>query len=414
MSNIPDQISPPGIDPAPTVNRLDDFSRLTALYRLMLLDSPPEVAFDRITHLLSKLLDAPVALMTLLDVNRQFFKSQIGLEEPWASARQTPLSHSFCQYVVMTGQPLIVTDARTDPLLATNRAIEDLNVIAYAGVPLCTEQGQVLGSLCVIDSVPRFWQNDELSILNDLAAMLMTEIELRRHLIESRQQNEELNAFSDMAAHDLRIPLNLIYGYLQLAQLELESATSDKLREYLERIAWGSVKMNNMISDLLMLTRVNQTGVKLEPLDMTTILTDVQTRLAAQTEQFGAVLKMPDFWPVALGYAPWIEEVWVNYISNALKYGGHPPVVTLGAEAAINGSVRFWVTDNGAGIPADQQVELFKPFSRLSGRPEAVEGEGLGLSIVKRIVEKLGGTVGVQSEIGLGSTFSFTLSSAPV
>ena len=124
-----------------------------------------------------------------------------------------------------------------------------------------------------------------------------------------------------------------------------------------------------------------------------------------------AEIIIPDEWPRALGYEPWVEEVWANYISNALKYGGHPLRVELGADVEPDGMVRFWVRDNGDGIAEEERARLFTPFTRLDKNSDR-KGHGLGLSIVKRIVEKLGGRVVVESEAGQGSTFSFTLPSA--
>lgn len=170
------------VTPQPTSYLLDP-SRLFALDRLDLLDSPPEPAYDRLTQLTARLLDVPVALMTLVDRDRQFFKSQVGLAEPWASARETPLSHSFCQYVVSKQMPLVVTDARTDPLLASNLAIPDLGVIAYAGVPLRSPEGVVIGSFCAIDTQPHAWTAEELAILDDLNQAVMTEIALRDKIV---------------------------------------------------------------------------------------------------------------------------------------------------------------------------------------------------------------------------------------
>jgi signal transduction histidine kinase len=103
----------------------------------------------------------------------------------------------------------------------------------------------------------------------------------------------------------------------------------------------------------------------------------------------------------------WVEEIWINYISNAIKYGGTPPQITLGSNLQSNGTVCFWVHDNGSGITPDDQAKLFIPFSRLEQRE--AEGHGLGLSIVERIVNKLGGQVAVDSVPGEGTTFSFTL-----
>jgi GAF domain-containing protein len=136
---------------------LSDSGRLEALYRAAILDTPAEEIFDRLTLLASHVLRVPVTLLSLVDQDRQFFKSQVGVGEPWASQRGTPLSYSFCQYVVTSGQPLIVTDARSEPLLRENPAIHDLDVVAYAGMPITSRDGYQLGTLCVIDSKPRVW-----------------------------------------------------------------------------------------------------------------------------------------------------------------------------------------------------------------------------------------------------------------
>jgi serine phosphatase RsbU (regulator of sigma subunit) len=156
---------------------LDDVERLRALERTGLLDSPPSAGFDRLTSLAARILRAPVSLVSLVDDHRQFFKSAVGLEE---GLRETPLSHSFCQHVVRSGAPLVVEDAETDARVAGNLAIPDLGVAAYAGVPLITSDGAVLGSFCVIDTVPRQWTEEELAILGELAGSVVTEIELHQ------------------------------------------------------------------------------------------------------------------------------------------------------------------------------------------------------------------------------------------
>ena len=156
-------------------------SRLQALEDTGLMDSPPEPAYDRLTHLAAEVLKAPVALISLVDDRRQFFKSSVGLPEPWASRRETPLTHSFCQHVVNEQQPLVVGDAAKDPRVADNRAVPDLGVTAYLGVPLTNYDGHILGSLCVIDSQPRQWSKHDVDMLTDLSLSVMAEIELRRH-----------------------------------------------------------------------------------------------------------------------------------------------------------------------------------------------------------------------------------------
>ena len=163
---------------------------VAAMQQAGLLDAPPEDAFDRLTRLAARSLGVPISLVSLVDANRQFFKSSMGLPEPVAAARQTPLSHSFCKHVVLSGEPLIVPDARLHPVLKDNPAI-GMGVVAYAGYPLATQDGLVLGSFCAIDTSPREWTAEQLGILQDLTAAAMTEIELRRSNYELRRKPGE-------------------------------------------------------------------------------------------------------------------------------------------------------------------------------------------------------------------------------
>ncbi len=176
---------PSGQVPAGSVRTLADLEqaagqtrRMEALRRTALLDTPAEEAFDRLARLTTRTLGVPVALVTLVDRDRQFFKSCMGLPPPWCDVRQTPLTYSFCVHVVATGQPLVIEDARHHPL-RENLAVDRLGVVAYAGFPLIASGGETLGTLCAIDSKPRTWKKLDLDILEDLAASVMTEIELR-------------------------------------------------------------------------------------------------------------------------------------------------------------------------------------------------------------------------------------------
>ena len=220
---------------------------------------------------------------------------------------------------------------------------------------------------------------------------------------------QELDAFAHTVAHDLKNPLNLITTYGGLLASPKSYHLGDEQREhFLDMIIHGAHKMNAIIDALLFLANVRMTDtVEIVPVDMTAIIEDVCDRLDFMIRDAGATLVIPENWPVALGYAPWIEEVWINYISNAIKYGGTTPYIELGADVEPDGLVRFWVRDQGAGLTPEEQAQLFTPFTRL-GQPE-VEGHGLGLSIVERIVQRLGGQVGVESAPGKGSTSYFTL-----
>lgn len=200
---------------------LTDVERLAALTESGLLDSEAEESFDRLTRLAGRLLDAPVALVSLVTDSRQFFKSAVGLAPPLDTQRETPLSHSFCKHVVQTDRPLIVDDARQHPLVSANPAIAENGVVAYCGIPLVVSSGHVLGSFCVIDNEARHWTPEEIQTVTDLAAAAMTEIELRARTREAEQRSAELERIHRE---------NLL---LQQMQAEAESA-QDRLVAILE------------------------------------------------------------------------------------------------------------------------------------------------------------------------------------
>lgn len=224
-----------------------------------------------------------------------------------------------------------------------------------------------------------------------------------------KASNAELDAFAHMVAHDLKNPITSIGMFRFAIEKNWHNMPAEQIKKMLGLIGHSAQKANQIIDALLLLSGVRQKEVTVEGLDMGMIMTQVQKALAPMIAEYQATLIVPNQWPLAYGYAPWIEQVWLNYLSNGLKYGGQPPQLELGA-SQIEGAVRFWVRDNGAGITPQAQAALFREFTRFA-KSSNVEGFGLGLSIVKRIVDKLGGEVGVKSHIGQGSEFYFTLPS---
>lgn len=264
--------------------------------------------------------------------------------------------------------------------------------------PLADRQGRLTGRLIV---------------LRDITARVQAEEDLRQRTAELEARNEELDAFTHTVAHGLKSPLAGIVGYAELAEEDLGTRPIEALREDLHIIIQSGRKMTAIVDDLLLLASVRKLeGMDIDPLDMATIVTDALGRLVGDVAEHRARIVLSETWPTALGYGPWVEEVWVNYLSNALKYGGQPPRVELGADRLADQSmIRFWVRDNGPGVPPEEQERLFMLFTRLD--PSRAEGHGLGLSIVQRIVERLGGEVGVESQIDRGSLFWFTLPAQP-
>ena len=238
--------------------------------------------------------------------------------------------------------------------------------------------------------------------------------ELQQRTIELQAQNEELDAFAHTVAHDLKTPVTSIVGYATMLEATYAELPEESLLICLRAIAEGGHKMSRIVDGLLLLAGVRKKEVKTSPLDMASIVAEPLRRLTDLIEDRRAEIILPETWPTALGYAPWVEEVWANYISNAIKYGGQPPRVELGATVRSDDdappAVRFWVRDNGPGLTREAQARLFIPFTQLDQL--RTEGYGLGLSIVQRIVDKLSGQVGVESEVGQGSIFSFSLPKA--
>lgn len=207
----------PETPPADHADRLSDPARLTALDGTDLLDSAPEEVFDRAVRLATRITGTPVGLLSLVDGKRQFFKAQSGLTGAVAQACQTPLSHSFCQYVVSTDTPLSVRDARDHALLRDNGAVADLDVVAYLGVPVHGADGDVLGSFCAIDDKPHDWTEADLAALTDLSGMLETEIALRQMLDDRQLLLREMN-------HRVKNIFAIISGIIRLSRRQESSA----------------------------------------------------------------------------------------------------------------------------------------------------------------------------------------------
>lgn len=219
--------------------RLTDPRRLASLAATNLMDSPHEEVFDRAVRLATQLTGRPVGLLSLVDGERQFFKAQVGLTGDVAKDRETPLSHSFCQHVVIDGAPLIVKDARDDPRVRDNLAIDDLGVVAYLGVPVHGPDGEPLGSFCVIDGHPHEWSAADLQTLEDLTAMIETDLKLRDTVAQRDLLISEMN-------HRLKNIFTLIGGMIRQSARD----ASDP-REMAEQIT-GRVQALNAAHSLVL------------------------------------------------------------------------------------------------------------------------------------------------------------------
>jgi signal transduction histidine kinase/HAMP domain-containing protein len=317
-------------------------------------------------------------------------------------------------WVMQHKESVIISDAANDDRFFSGVDEQTrFQTRSLLAVPLQV-RGSVIGVLEMVNKIVGPFDEDDLNLTEALAASVAVAIdnarligELRQYTVGLERQNAELDAFAHTVAHDLKNPLSGLTAFSTMLEAEGADMTNEEMLQDIHAITRNAQRMGNIIDELLLLASVRkQEQVESRPLDMAPIVAEAQERLSSMLAQHQGEVNAPDEWPVAVGYGPWVQEVWVNYISNALKYGGRPPRVELGATAQ-DGTVRFWVRDNGEGLTEEEQRNLFTEFTRL--HQVRAEGYGLGLSIVRRIVEKLGGDVGVESKAGAGSVFYFTL-----
>jgi PAS domain S-box-containing protein len=275
-----------------------------------------------------------------------------------------------------------------------------------------TDQQEAQSAIPLAQGGIRHYYDLYVSPLRSWRGRLVGSLIVLHDVTEHQRLIQELDAYAHTVAHDLKNPLANLISYAELLRVALGDQLGREFQEELSRISALSQKLASIVDSLLLLASVRQQEqVTGEPLDMALIVAEAQSRLAVLIEETQAEIVTPEKWPAAVGYAPWVEEIWVNYISNAIKYGENPPHIEIGADPQADGEVlRFWVRDNGSGLTPEQAAQIFTPFVQLN--QVKATGYGLGLSIVQRIAEKLGGTVGVESQPGQGSLFFFTLPKA--
>jgi signal transduction histidine kinase len=344
-----------------------------------------------------------------------------------------PPGQGIAGWVAREEKSAIVANVQDDPRFFPGIDEQTgFRTTSLLAVPL-RARGKVIGVLEVVNKRDGDFNEDNCALVEMLAASAAIAIDNARLYVRAQQEIaerkqaqeerekliEEVDAFAHTVAHDLKSPLFTLASFAEVLAEDYATLPEEEIRDYLQTIVRGGHKASSIVDELLLLTGVRKMEeVEMRPLDMASIVADAQQRMALMIEKYQAEIILPNAWPVALGYGPWVEEVWVNYLSNAIKYGGQPPRVELGAsppsvppasegEAKGGRMVRFWVRDNGPGLTLEERVRLFTPFTRLD--QVHTKGHGLGLSIVRRIVEKLGGQVGAESEAGQGSVFAFTL-----
>lgn len=238
-------------------------------------------------------------------------------------------------------------------------------------------------------------------------ARVRTHVTLRKAQQQLQHQNKELDAYAHTVAHDLKNPLTGVVSTAALLEHLEDRITDEERQHYVSIILHSARRCVETIDQLLLLAEQRNLRSYLVRLSMGDAVAEALAQLQTQVAEAQALITQPEQWPQVQGNQTLLSEIWMNYISNALKYGGRPPVIELGYEQVNPTTMRFWVRDNGPGLSETARSKLFQQFVRLD--PAKAEGTGLGLSIVRSMVQKLGGEVGFESLPGEGSTFFFTL-----
>lgn len=400
-----------------TTERLTDPKRLNILRMLDLLDNEAVDALDRMTKLASKIIDAPISLVSLLDVDKQIFKGMTGLKEPLATERTTPLSHSFCQYVVGTDEPLIVSDARQHPILKDNLAITELDVIAYLGMPLRIHQGPTLGSFCVIDTKPRDWTTEEVEIIRELSELVITELELRAALVEQRragqdqvklqleiERREMVDVFVRDFNHEFRTALASINSRTYMLYRSDNATDRNHYRQLVEQ---STEAITNLLDSMMILTRIDKldTDALRAKTHLHTCMEHIMDKVADIIQSKHITINLPDLTalPAIQGNQQHITIVLEQLMKNAIAFS-HPGNTIDVTQTVQDKVVHLDITNYGDSIPAEAQESIFQLFYR-QDEARTERGLGLGLPIAKRILKRYYGDLTLLKSDEAGTTF---------
>lgn len=388
--------------------------RLKAVYEYHILDTLPEADFDDITRIAADLCHTPISLVSIIDADRQWFKSRYGLITP-----QISRDFAFCSYTISNDDEItVIPDLRRDERFFDNPYVtSDPNILFYAGIPLVTPAGYAIGTLCVWDKQPRTLDDNQMRTLKALARQVVSQLELRKKNVQLKQQHailqdayKDLERFSYIASHDIKGPLNNIISLAQLLKDEYGMKLEENGNVYVNYIFDAAYQCSDLVTGILHYSKSTQ------------ILVDVQEDIdvAALLEEIGGLLKMPPYTTISYVYQKGfkyvhtsriaLKQILMNLLHNALKYTDKVVTeieVILYEDAA---AYYFEIKDNGPGIAREDKDKMFDLFQRLGHKERGEDGSmGVGLAIVKKLTEKLGGEITVTSELGQGTSFLVTV-----
>ncbi len=392
----------------------NESQRLERLRNYGVLDTPAEEAFDRVVRLAAAILDVPIALISLIDDGRQWFKAKVGLDAP-----ETPRDFAFCAHAILGNDVFVVADAALDPRFKTNPlVVGDPKIRFYAGAPLTTHDGLNLGTVCAIDRKPRTLTEEEKVLLRDLGAIVIDQMELRAagrkalaEVDERRRVDAFMTAFVSTVNHELRTPLTSIIGAIDLINSGAMGEVSPEVADLLTIADRNSAVLLRLINDLLDSAKIADGNLKL---DLTTF--DLDTAVRESVENMASYFRDHHVTVTYDGESGAsvradkvrLAQVMNNLLSNAVKFSPQGGEVRV-ALRRVDGRAEVSVSDRGGGIPVSIRGRIFQKFVQGDGGGAKRPGTGLGLSIAKAIIEQHGGQIGFQTETGVGTRFYFSL-----
>jgi signal transduction histidine kinase len=404
------------VEPSIPVN---EAQRLATLERYSILDTPPEVAFDRMARIVARIFAAPIAMVTFIEKDRQWFKACFGTD-----LRENTRALSFCSQTILTDEVMVVPDAILDERFRDNPVALDMGLRFYAGAPLRTVDGRNIGTLCIYDLKPRAGlSSEQRETLVDLAAMVVDDLESRltaqraartelqlakvnQELAKRLEQVNDLNAsqqrFVADASHELRAPLTLIQGNIELILAHPELEVSER-EIALTEAKNEAERLGRLVTDMLHLVRngADQT-LDHNNLDFEKIvrLCLEESRPLAHAHTLTVDLESKAH---VIGQADRIKQLVLILLGNALKYTPPPGCITV-TTTDLEHEVELTVEDTGIGVAEQELERVFERFYRTGvARNQFADGTGLGLPIARSIVEAHGGSIWMESVIGQGS-----------
>ena len=391
-------------------NPPNELARLEEVMSYGLLDTLPEQEYDDVTEFIASICETPISLVTLLDADRNFLKSHYGV--PF---NESPRSISFCGHAILEPNDIfIIEDARKDVRFADNPLVKEHNAVFYAGAPLRSQNGFPLGTLCIFDTKPRILTKNQIKVIVMMAKQVIKLFELYRNnlilkdtknLLEIR--NTELKAFAGVVSHDLKSPLANITSLARLLKEEYQLTIDDTGNQYIDYIEESSTTLKKYIDGMLAYYKS----------DELIIASKGETSLLAIYEEIEGILfidnaefKYPTEDHTLFVNKPALVQIFMNLVGNALKYNHQevPNITTSFSESSAY--YTFTVSDNGIGIDKGQQEIIFQLFKTTGVKDRNGEsGSGIGLATVQNLVTKLGGTIAIESELGKGTSFTFTV-----